>query len=180
MTLSIDHIVISVNNLEQAIETHRTAGFTVLRGGEHANGATHNALICFADGVYLELLAGTGKAPKPDPIDFSGMLRADDGSIGGLALLSHDIAADVARLRQMGTPVNAIVDGQRLRPDGTLLQWRLALISDGFLPFLIQDVTPRPLRVPDDETGTTHPNGVTGVGDLLIRGNIKLPPSWMF
>ena len=32
-------------------------GFTVLPGGAHADGLTENALIAFADGSYLELIA---------------------------------------------------------------------------------------------------------------------------
>src|SRR5207249_370550 len=37
----------------------RALGFTVVPGGVHAGGLTHNALIPFADGRYLELLALT-------------------------------------------------------------------------------------------------------------------------
>src|SRR5690348_11089735 len=54
---SIDHIVILANELEQAIADYTALGFSVVRGGEHPGGATHNALIAFTDGAYLELIA---------------------------------------------------------------------------------------------------------------------------
>jgi catechol 2,3-dioxygenase-like lactoylglutathione lyase family enzyme len=57
MTLPLDHVVILVAELERAIADYTTLGFTVQRGGTHAGGSTHNALVGFADGSYLELIA---------------------------------------------------------------------------------------------------------------------------
>ena len=57
MLQNIDHIVIVVRDLARASADYARAGFTVTPGGEHTGGATHNALITFADGAYLELLA---------------------------------------------------------------------------------------------------------------------------
>ena len=59
MIQSIDHIVILVRNLEEAIADYTALGFTVTPGGVHADGATHNALVPFDDGSYLELIAFT-------------------------------------------------------------------------------------------------------------------------
>ena len=47
MSLLLDHIVIRVQDLEQTIGNYSSLDFTVQRGGTHANGATHNALIGF-------------------------------------------------------------------------------------------------------------------------------------
>ena len=52
MTLSIDHIVICVNDVNAAIETYRGLGFNAFYGGKHASGQTHNGLIVFDDGSY--------------------------------------------------------------------------------------------------------------------------------
>jgi hypothetical protein len=57
MANAIDHVVIVVRDLAQASADFAAAGFTVTPGGEHADGATHNALIPFADGAYIELIA---------------------------------------------------------------------------------------------------------------------------
>lgn len=56
MLRQIDHLVVLVPDLEAAIQEYRRAGFTVVPGGTHPTG-THNALIGFGDGAYLELLA---------------------------------------------------------------------------------------------------------------------------
>lgn len=160
--MQIDHVVIAVRDLDAALADYRALGFNAFYGGRHANGATHNALICFADGSYIELLAATGNVPQSGIIDFSPMLAVGEG-LGGYAYLSHNLDADIAALRAQGIAVGDPIDGARLRADGVQIAWRLALVRDGFAPFYVQDVTPRHLRVPNDAVITTQPNGVLGV-----------------
>ena len=64
MSLLLDHIVIRVHDLTQTIENFTALGFTVQQGGTHADGVTHNALIGFADGSYIELIAFLQAAPQ--------------------------------------------------------------------------------------------------------------------
>src|SRR5439155_1412482 len=52
----IDHIVIAVPDLAAARTSYAALGFTVVPGGRHPVG-THNALIAFGDGSYVELIA---------------------------------------------------------------------------------------------------------------------------
>ena len=56
MIIGIDHLVILVRNLDDAMRDYQQLGSTVTRGGEHPGG-THNALVGFANGTYLELIA---------------------------------------------------------------------------------------------------------------------------
>src|SRR5262249_12580966 len=56
MLQGIDHIVIAVPDLDRAAQSYASLGFTVVQGGRHPVG-THNALIGFADGAYIELIA---------------------------------------------------------------------------------------------------------------------------
>ena len=176
---TLDHIIIAVDELDQASADYRALGFTVIYGGRHASGATHNALVCFSDGTYLELLAPTGDAPQPGTTDFSPLLAHGEG-LAGYALRSHDLIAAAAALRARGAHVGEIGEGRRLRADGIELQWRTANIDGGKSPFLIEDVTPRNLRVPDAFATTTHANGVTGIAKLegadydSLRGNPHL------
>ncbi|WP_128694277.1 VOC family protein [Methanoculleus taiwanensis] len=53
----IDHAVIVVQNLTASADTFGAAGFNVVPGGDHVDNVTHNALIPFKDGSYLELFA---------------------------------------------------------------------------------------------------------------------------
>jgi hypothetical protein len=48
MPLYLAHVIVAVRELERAVEDYRSLDFTVIPGGVHSNGATHNALIAFA------------------------------------------------------------------------------------------------------------------------------------
>jgi catechol 2,3-dioxygenase-like lactoylglutathione lyase family enzyme len=56
MITSIDHVVILVEDLDEGVRQYRDLGFTVTPGGKHPR-FTHNALVSFDDGSYLELIA---------------------------------------------------------------------------------------------------------------------------
>lgn len=164
MLTGIDHLVILVPDLETGIRDYEGLGFTVVPGGQHPGG-THNALIAFGDGAYIELIAFQDRSASSEH-RWRRFLDAGGGLID-FALGSTDLAADVARLTGAGLPY-APMDGARARPDGVQLQWRSASISPaGQLPFIIEDVTPRGLRVPSGEA-VQHANDVTGVLSLTV------------
>lgn len=177
--LQIDHVIIAVRDLNKASADFTALGFTVIYGGRHASGSTHNGLICFQDGAYLELLAPTGNPAQPGSTDFSPLVRRGEGLVG-FALQSSDLRADAAYLRQRGVDVGEISEGKRLRQDGIELRWYTATIDGGMSPFLIEDITLHRRRVPDDANVVTHANGVTGIAELVganldrLSGNQKL------
>jgi hypothetical protein len=167
MALRLDHVVIAVTDLDQAMQDYHAQGYTVRAGGIHANGATHNALICFADGTYIELLALTGQEPFPGLLDFSVLCRDRRGLVG-YALGSDDLLEECTRLIEAGIGVGEISPGERKRADGTLIRWRLMQVESGFAPFLIQDLTSRNLRVSDDPEVTSHLNRAVGIRGIEI------------
>lgn len=164
MPLSLDHIVIAVADLDSAYSDFGKLGFTVLRGGEHANGITHNVLVIFQDGAYLELIAW--KRPDPDNRWSDVFHRAGAGFVD-YALLPDDIASVVAGAQARGLDIEDPVFGGRNRPDGERLEWRTARSPGSDVPFLCGDVTPRGLRVQEGEV-RRHPNGVSGVAELVV------------
>jgi len=166
MTLHFDHAVIAVPDLEIAIRDYQALGFTVIKGGVHANRATHNALIVFGNATYLELLAPTGEAPTQGQQNFSRLSWRE--GLTGFALRSDDLEAEAVRLRGEGLMIGEVTPGGRRRPDGKVLEWKTALLDDSFAPFLIQDVTPQAWRIPGDPAITTHPNHVVGVRGVVI------------
>lgn len=148
MIIGIDHIVILVRDLGAAMDDYGRLGFTVELGGEHPGG-THNALIAFADGAYIELIAF--KEPdQPHEHPWYDALTHGEGLVA-FALGSDNLLADAVLLRERGLSVEGPGEGSRLRPDGQRLEWRNASVGPGKrgreLPFLIEDVTPRPWRV---------------------------------
>ena len=167
MAQSIDHIVIAVRDLAAATADYAAAGFTVTPGGEHTGGDTHNALISFADGAYFELIAFR-EPDRPQPHRWWPRFAHGEGTVD-FALLSDDLAAEAARIRQAGLAANGPNDGGRLRPDGQRLAWRSLMLDDAAapLPFVIEDVTARDLRVPPG-AATVHPLGVSGVAGVVL------------
>jgi catechol 2,3-dioxygenase-like lactoylglutathione lyase family enzyme len=160
---SIDHIVILVNDLEQAIADYTALGFSVVRGGEHPGGATHNALVAFADGAYLELIAFLKPAERQRWWQLGQ--RSGEGLVD-YALLPSSTAEVVAAARARGLAIEGPTDGGRVRPDGERLEWQTARATPD-LPFLCGDITPRSLRVPEGEA-RQHANGALGVAGITI------------
>jgi catechol 2,3-dioxygenase-like lactoylglutathione lyase family enzyme len=164
MLTGIDHLVILVPSLAAGIRDYEGLGFTVVPGGEHPGG-THNALIAFADGAYIELIAFQ-EPSSPSQHRWRRFLDAGGGLID-FALGSTNLAQDVARLTAANLPYTPM-DGARSRPDGVQLQWKSASVSPaGQLPFIIEDVTPRGLRVPSGDA-VRHANDVTGVLSVTV------------
>jgi hypothetical protein len=164
----LDHLVILVSDLELASADYESPGFTMTPGGEHADGLTRNALVPFEDGSYFELISFLD---PDDPTDnFWGWRRflAHEGLIDYCAA-SDGLDSDAGRLGSLGFSVDGPDEGGRRLPDGGEIRWRNARIrQEGrLLPFLIEDLTPRELRVPGG-AAASHPNGATGVSRLEI------------
>jgi catechol 2,3-dioxygenase-like lactoylglutathione lyase family enzyme len=150
----LDHLVILVRDLEEAVEDYGGLGFRVTPGGEHADGLTRNALVPFRDGAYLELVSFI----DPEDMGLVDYCAASDG-----------LREDVERLRGLGFEVDGPHDGGRRLPGGEEIRWRSASIgqNERVLPFLIEDVTPREKRVPGGRAAD-HPNGATGIPRLEL------------
>ncbi len=163
MITCIDHVVILVHDLTAAMGDYAALGFTVTPGGVHADGATHNALVAFADGSYLELIAFRRAAPD----HLWWRHTAGGEGLIDFALLPDAIDDDVAAARARGLEIAGPFPGGRERPDGVRIAWKTARPATPDLPFLCGDVTPRDLRVP---TGAArqHMNGVTGIARVLV------------
>jgi catechol 2,3-dioxygenase-like lactoylglutathione lyase family enzyme len=169
MLTDLDHVVILVRDLARATEDYAALGFTVTPGGTHADGLTHNALIVFTDGSYLELIAFVDPGAAQDNIwGWRRFLDAGGGLID-YCVASDDLPADVARFQAQGLTLNGPTPGGRKRPDGAELRWLSASFwqAGRELPFLIQDLTARELRVPSG-AAAQHPNGTTGIRELTI------------
>ncbi len=170
MIHGIDHIVIISADLETAVANARQAGFTVVPGGTHADGATHNALIAFADGSYIELISPTANAEGKQHRWFPRL--AMGGGFVDMCLFSDDLAADVARIAASRRDYVGPVDNGRARPDGEILKWKGAFppgaVGETGWPFLIEDVTPRSLRVPETPDQVQHSNGALGIAGVTV------------
>ncbi len=163
MFQGIDHLVVVVADLQHAADDYRSLGFAVVPGGQHPVGS-HNVLIAFADGSYLEIIAFYREAIEHrwwDPLQ-KGERLVD------YCMQTDDLQGDTKKLRDAGVAINDPVPWSRTRPDGFEVKWVLSLAIGshrGVAPFLIQDLTPRHERIPQQ---FDHANGVTGIDKVTI------------
>jgi len=161
MLTGIDHLVVLVHDLDAAVNDYADLGFAVVRGGRHPGG-THNALIGFADGSYLELLAF--HEPVPNHRWWPTLQRG--GGLVDFCMATDDLRADMEALRRAGVQMSDVFPLSRQRPDGYAVRWVLSVPADDFsraAPFLIQDETPRDERLPKERQHRNHVNGVAAL-----------------
>jgi catechol 2,3-dioxygenase-like lactoylglutathione lyase family enzyme len=186
VTFGFDHAVVIVPRLPKAIDDYRRAGFTVVPGGRHEGSPTHNALIAFRDGSYLELLASTNPfvplllrilhttplwgrlLSRRSPIErrFLGHFGKGTGLVD-FAPLASPIGSAVHAARERGLAIEGPFTMSRARPDGERLEWQVAIPLSNDLPFLIEDITLREKRVPYGEAAA-HRIGVSGAAELTV------------
>ncbi len=163
MLKGIDHLVVVVPDLDAAIASYTELGFTVVPGGRHPVG-THNALIAFRDGSYIELIAFY--EANPEHRWWESLQQG--GGLVDFCMQTDNLMADTAAFRGAGVVIDDPRPLSRKRPDGYLLRWVLSIPragQRGVAPFLIEDETPRGERIPRE---VTHPNQVTGIDILTV------------
>lgn len=149
---AIDHVTVAGTDLRAMQAALAAAGIHSVFGGAHRDGATEMAVASFPDGSYIELIAVKPDA-VPEVIAGHPWERFLTGNAGPCAWAAgvHDLAGELRRLSEAGIRVSPPVANGRIRPDGVELKWETATTGEGplgsFLPFLIQDFTPRELRV---------------------------------
>jgi hypothetical protein len=171
MPTGIDHVIILVDDLDHGIEQYRKLGFTVTPGGKHPR-YTHNALVTFADGSYLELIAFHEHPTSTNPGEGHRWFKhvGKGGGIIDYALAAPNLDALVADADTRDFTHGAATPGARKRTDDVEIAWKSAMAKGdpnvGALPFLIEDVTDRELRVPSESA--THDNTVRGIRSLVV------------
>jgi hypothetical protein len=141
MKRNLDHVIVSVRDLDAAAAAYRRLGFLVMPRAVHHNLGTANHIIQL-HGNYFELLGDFHNYADPAMREFmSARFEGNPGesSEGGLSMLSlscTDLAADRERLIARGHTPSAIMNSARevVLADGRLeatasssmLNWRAA------------------------------------------------------
>ncbi len=166
--MQLDHVVLAVADLARACEefTEQT-GCQPQLGGPHPGRGTHNALVAFAQGSYLEIIA-----PDPDQTASGNSLATAMGALDKPQLLHWAVGTeDLPRSRHQAQAQSlaptAIFDAARVQPDGQALQWQLMGMGGhklaGCMPFFI------------DWCGCPHPSTTTPVVGNLLELNVAVP-----
>ena len=175
MVTRMDHVVVLVQDLDRALQSYQNLGLVTVPGGRHPGFGTENGLVRFtAD--YLELLR------LRDPVEaaagrFGGetlvKVAAEGEGLISYALATASLEADIERFRSAGFTCSDPFPMRRQRPDGLMIEWRLAFPGGPPwrqpLPFLIQWDTPDEIRLP--AVPPVHPLGVTGIARVAVRAN---------
>lgn len=187
MALLLDHTVVLINDLSQAVEDFTQLGFTVSPGGKHAGGISHNALIHFQDGTFIELLAirpGSRSRFLKQMYDkgllkvyqqvakygiahrFYGRildLKGPGEGITDFCLLANQEAHQ--QIQVQGVLLTPVFQAGRLRPGGQMVNWQMYTAIEDVLPFFRTGYVP---AVTHDPAALKHQNGVEGTKKTVL------------
>lgn len=167
MQLAIDHVTVAGADLLPLQQGFARVGLATEYGGRHSNGITHMAVLGFDDGSYIELISTV----EPGMVSpwWNRQIAADGGPCAWCAR-TNDLPGECERLREWGLPVLGPLPYHRDRPDGKRVEWDLAFPGaqepGAVLPFLIQDRTPRELRI--QPSPAVHQTELTGIATVVI------------
>lgn len=168
MSITFDHLVLLVNDLDVAARDFTELGFTVLERADTTHGSTIFRFVSFGDGSYILLTAFTSaegaKGHRLGPVMDSGEGWAD------YSFVVPDAAAAAAELADKGFVAKGPVRVSNVLTGGE--RWGLDLLMTGrgaggnvALPFLVSDVEGRSHRIPGP---SSHANGATGIRSITV------------
>ena len=170
--MRIDHVLLATADLDAAAERlHERYGLVSARGGSHPNWGTANRIVPLG-GQYLELI-GVVDSEQAATNPFGRWIQsrsADGDALIGFMIDPDDFEATCARLALDPTP------GQRVKPDGIELTWRLAGMVEAMtrtVPCFISWQT-RDAAF-DGDAGV----GATGIAELRLRGDLEANAAWL-
>lgn len=139
MLTALDHVIIGVNDLEQATTIfNQKLGLVTSGGGVHPAGGTANRIIVIGD-TYLELI--TVHNPAEAQPGMLQRLAKGDGYLN-FVLASNNIEADSTSMLKRGISIIGPTAGQLKSADGRTRAWLRSDIEQPDLaqhyPFLIQ------------------------------------------
>ncbi len=150
----------TVDDLERTLDVRASPG------GRHVGIGTHNALLSFGDGSYLEIIGPDPAQPPPAAPRPFGIDGSTGPALVAWAVRVTGIHEAVRRARAAGWDPGEVVDLSRLTPSGDTLRWRLTFAQPhlgGVVPFLI------------DWGDSTHPSTTSATGVRLLGFEVRHP-----
>ena len=140
MISSVDHIIIAVKNLDQAISDYeKILGIAPCWKGKHNELGTENALFNF-ENIYLELLSPCDAGPGTEFIN--SLLAAKGDHLAGIALGTKNIEHVKEVLNKDGYEVEISSGKATSERDGKIRRWKNiflpSTLSRGLFIFIIK------------------------------------------
>lgn len=174
----IDHLVLSVHDLDAAQSFFERAGFTLTPRAAHPFGTSNHLAIL--DGNFLELLATTAPATIPPhragrfslPAHHQELLRRRQG-LSFVVLFSDDVRRDHASFLAGGLPASEPLDFSRLarQPDGAdaTMSFSIVIVADPAMAdaphFVCQQHTPEHFWHAEYQR---HANGARQISEVVL------------
>jgi hypothetical protein len=138
----IDHIVYATRTLEQTLETlQEKLGVKFAEGGRHPGFGTRNYLLSLGPRCYLEVIGPDEERALVDEPSIFGINALHSPKVATYALRSNAIEREVKQAEEAGLSIGPVFPGERTKPDGTVLKWKLSnpvmMSESGLIPFLI-------------------------------------------
>ena len=159
MINSIDHLIVCVNDLEEAEENYTTLfGFNPVFRGEHIDLGTKNSIFNFKN-TYLELLSSSGSGRGATFVNEA--LKKHGEGLAGMALNVNNVMDCLNYLRRKNYFVNEPIIGSEVNVDNSLnRKWKSLFLppelSRGLFLFLIE-----------------HTEGLLGLADTFKDSSIN-------
>ena len=172
---AVDHLVYTCATLDEGIDAvERLTGVRAAIGGKHPGIGTHNALLSLGNDAYLEIIAPDRSQPPPSqprPFHLDELDDLDNQARNHqiVAYAVHPFAAKgnappsanflAITMHAAGYAPGPVARMSRSKPDGTLLRWRMTLLSKAG--------GPRPWII-DWGTSAAHPARTSPAGCRLV------------
>jgi Glyoxalase-like domain len=139
----LDHLVYAAPDLARAIaDLEQRLGVHATIGGKHTGLGTHNALLSLSEDAYLEIIGPDPDQPPPAiprPFDIDSLTAPR--LVTWLAK-ARNLDQQLENARAAGYNLGKATPMSRDLPDGTRIEWRLAIppqsLGDGLVPILIE------------------------------------------
>ena len=164
----LDHLIFLADDLDRVSAMLVDAGFVVRDRADEKPGSTVSRFVVFPDGSYVQVAAFRSR----DSIASNrlGPVMAAGGGWADYSFAVEDLDAAARRAAEAGVVLGAVHEvGNTVTQAGP---WSLRLLlagrgaaGDDALPFLVQDVSGRDVRVP---TVAAHPNGACGIASITV------------
>lgn len=187
----LDHIVHFVKEPESMVEITKEIGLHTVEGGKHEMWGTYNSL-CYFGLSYIEFIGVFDKelldksAEIPYTLHYSYKKRNEANGLTRIAIRTTTIEQDAENLKKAGFEVVGPDTFSRVRPDGSVLTWKLLHFGKKDLPldypFLIQwDGTDKERYEDLVNNGTIqeHPLGKLQIDEISFQvDELQLAKSW--
>ena len=141
MINSIDHLIVCVNDLEEAEKNYtKLFGFNPVFRGEHIDLGTKNSIFNFKN-TYLELLSSCGSGPGATFVNEA--LKKHGEGLAGMALNVNNVMDCFNYLRKKNYIVNEPITGSGVNADNSMTRkWKSLFLpselSRGLFLYLIE------------------------------------------